>query len=299
MPNAPPTCWVVLTRPDANPESSGATPDIARVISDGNGQAGADAHQHEGREDVGEVGAVDARAAQPGQSGGDEQQRREQHGARPEAGDQPRGEPEGHHADRDRDRQERRARRPAPRTRARAAGTAPTGRTCRASPRRRASGRGSRRRRRGSAGCRAAAAASRPSPAATTKATSSANATARQPPGVRVDDRVDGEHQGRGDQDGARGVGARGPAEAGLALQQAHGQHEDQRSPIGTLTKKIQCQLSVSVRTPPSSRPIDAPAEPTKPKTPIAFACSRGSREHRDDHAEDHGRRRARRRRPG
>jgi hypothetical protein len=34
--------------------------------------------------------------------------------------------------------------------------------------------------------------------------------------------------------------------------------------PIGTLTKKIQCQLIASVSTPPASRPIDAPADATK-----------------------------------
>ncbi len=47
--------------------------------------------------------------------------------------------------------------------------------------------------------------------------------------------------------------------------------------PTGTLMKKIQCQLMASVSTPPASRPIDPPAEATNPKTPIAFACSRGS----------------------
>ena len=31
------------------------------------------------------------------------------------------------------------------------------------------------------------------------------------------------------------------------------------------------------VRMPPASNPIEAPAEATKEKTPIAFACSRGS----------------------
>ena len=35
--------------------------------------------------------------------------------------------------------------------------------------------------------------------------------------------------------------------------------------PIGMLTKKIQCQLIDSVRTPPASRPIEPPAEATKP----------------------------------
>ena len=47
--------------------------------------------------------------------------------------------------------------------------------------------------------------------------------------------------------------------------------------PIGRLIRKIQCQLIAWVRTPPASRPIEPPAEATKPKTPIAFACSRGS----------------------
>jgi hypothetical protein len=47
--------------------------------------------------------------------------------------------------------------------------------------------------------------------------------------------------------------------------------------PIGMLTKKIQCQLIVSVSTPPSSSPSEPPATATKVYAPIAFACSRGS----------------------
>ena len=35
-PSAPPTCWLVLTRPETRPESSGVAVDIASVISDGN-----------------------------------------------------------------------------------------------------------------------------------------------------------------------------------------------------------------------------------------------------------------------
>ena len=35
-------------------------------------------------------------------------------------------------------------------------------------------------------------------------------------------------------------------------------------TPIGRLTKKIQCQEIASVRTPPARRPIEAPAEATK-----------------------------------
>jgi hypothetical protein len=34
-PSAPPTCTVVLTRPEARPASLGSTPDIDSVISDG------------------------------------------------------------------------------------------------------------------------------------------------------------------------------------------------------------------------------------------------------------------------
>jgi hypothetical protein len=40
------------------------------------------------------------------------------------------------------------------------------------------------------------------------------------------------------------------------------------------LTRKIQCQLSTSVRIPPASTPITPPPERTNPKTPIAFARS-------------------------
>ena len=47
--------------------------------------------------------------------------------------------------------------------------------------------------------------------------------------------------------------------------------------PIGILTRKIQCQLIVSVRTPPSTTPMLPPPEATNPKRPIAFARSAGS----------------------
>ena len=45
-------------------------------------------------------------------------------------------------------------------------------------------------------------------------------------------------------------------------------------SPIGRLMKKIQCQLRASVRTPPRTWPIDAPAAPVKLKIAIALARS-------------------------
>ena len=41
--------------------------------------------------------------------------------------------------------------------------------------------------------------------------------------------------------------------------------------------RKIQCQLIVSVSTPPTRRPIVPPPEATNANRPIAFACSRGS----------------------
>ncbi len=48
-------------------------------------------------------------------------------------------------------------------------------------------------------------------------------------------------------------------------------------TPIGRLTKKIQCQLIDWVSTPPATRPTDPPAEATNANTPIALACSLGS----------------------
>ena len=48
-------------------------------------------------------------------------------------------------------------------------------------------------------------------------------------------------------------------------------------APTGRFTKKIQCQFSTWVRTPPASRPTAAPADATKANVPIALACSLGS----------------------
>ena len=45
---------------------------------------------------------------------------------------------------------------------------------------------------------------------------------------------------------------------------------------MGTLTKKIQCQLTACVMSPPASNPTAAPAEAMKLKTPKALACSSG-----------------------
>ena len=48
-------------------------------------------------------------------------------------------------------------------------------------------------------------------------------------------------------------------------------------SPIGTLMKKIQCQLTAWVSTPPTSNPIEPPAEATKAYTLMAVTRWRGS----------------------
>ncbi len=48
-------------------------------------------------------------------------------------------------------------------------------------------------------------------------------------------------------------------------------------SPMGRLTKKIQCQLTACVMRPPAIRPTAAPADAMKLKTPNAFARSSGS----------------------
>ena len=46
---------------------------------------------------------------------------------------------------------------------------------------------------------------------------------------------------------------------------------------MGSLTKKIQCQLTACVMSPPAINPTAAPADATKLKMPNAFARSRGS----------------------
>ena len=60
--------------------------------------------------------------------------------------------------------------------------------------------------------------------------------------------------------------------------------------PIGTFTRKIQCQLKRPVSTPPRSTPTAPPPDITKPKTPIAFARSAGLGEQAHDQGEGDGR---------
>jgi hypothetical protein len=46
---------------------------------------------------------------------------------------------------------------------------------------------------------------------------------------------------------------------------------------MGTLMKKIRCQLIAWVSIPPAKSPTEPLAEAAKLKTPIALACCRGS----------------------
>ena len=86
MPNAPPTCCVVFTSPEASPESSGATPDIASVISAGNASPPPMPSSEHRRQQVDEVAPVDRRPGQQRQPERDQRERREQHGARRRSG---------------------------------------------------------------------------------------------------------------------------------------------------------------------------------------------------------------------
>jgi hypothetical protein len=70
---------------------------------------------------------------------------------------------------------------------------------------------------------------------------------------------------------------SRGAAVATRALGITTSVRTTTRIPTGTLTRKIQCQLRVSVRMPPRSTPSEPPPEATKPKMPMAFARSVGS----------------------
>ena len=56
--------------------------------------------------------------------------------------------------------------------------------------------------------------------------------------------------------------------------------------PIGTLTRKIQCQLRRSVRTPPSSTPMLPPPAMQNPNTPSAFVALAGIGEEAHDQRE-------------
>ena len=85
-----------------------------------------------------------------------------------------------------------------------------------------------------------------------------------QPCSETCEDRVDAEHQPAGQQHRAGDVGAGLQADPGRASTSRIASSAV-AMPIGTLTKKIQCQLIASVSAPPASRPIEPPAEATNP----------------------------------
>ena len=231
---------------------------------------------HRGQE-VDDVAAVDRHRESSSEPGDDRRQRGQQHGARAEAAVQPRREAEREHADRQRDRQERRA--GADRVVAEHALQVQDGEEEHAEHARdhqhlhqvRA------RRRCGSAGCRARSsgrsavrlAPDERRPAARRRPRRAAASARRRSCRRRASAR-----RSRAPRPARRRRRAgRGPVSG--ASSRAPSSHA--ATPIGTLTKKIQCQSSAWVSTPPASRPIDAPAEATNEKTPIAFACSPGS----------------------
>ena len=85
---------------------------------------------------------------------------------------------------------------------------------------------------------------------------------ARSSRGRGADDRVDGAHQRRGDEQRAQPVDAMAEPEPVVRGDESRPSASVAR-PIGTLTKKIQCQLSACVRSPPASRPSEPPATET------------------------------------
>ena len=69
----------------------------------------------------------------------------------------------------------------------------------------------------------------------------------------------------------------RWPRGAAPALGRNRSERRQTATPIGTLTRKIQCQSSRLVSTPPRSTPMLPPPAATNPNTPIALARSVGS----------------------
>ena len=78
---APPTCTVELTMPDASPESSIATPDIASGISDGKARPAPTPMNTVAGEHVGQEGAVDRRAGEQQQADADRHDAGDEHAA--------------------------------------------------------------------------------------------------------------------------------------------------------------------------------------------------------------------------
>ena len=116
----------------------------------------------------------------------------------------------------------------------------------------------------------------------TTNETSSAIADGEEadrparPPAVRarLDDRVDEHEQPGRDGDRAGDVARLGLLLADLVRDHAQREQSAAAMPIGRLMKKTQRHESVSVRTPPSSRPAAPPPAAIALQTPSAFVRS-------------------------
>ncbi len=80
-PSAPPTCAVVLTRPEARPASSWVAPDIASVISAGKDAAEPMPSRSIDGQDVASVVAVHRRAGEQQQPDADQHQPGDQRSA--------------------------------------------------------------------------------------------------------------------------------------------------------------------------------------------------------------------------
>src|ERR1041385_6431320 len=76
----------------------------------------------------------------------------------------------------------------------------------------------------------------------------------------------------------APGTSRRAPAAAGGVRGSSTAAPRKTPMPMGMFTRKTQCQLSESVRMPPSRTPMAPPPAATKPKKPMARASSFGSR---------------------
>ena len=131
-----------------------------------------------------------------------------------------------------------------------------------------------------------------------TNAASSATASAPSSERVCVDDRVDAEHQRAGDEDGAGDVGARAQAEprSGSSSRSAKtsaasaDRHVDEEDPVPVQRLgEYAADQQADRRAGGGDEAEDADR--------LRLLARRG--EHRHDHAEDHGGARARRRRPG
>src|ERR1041385_8560892 len=76
----------------------------------------------------------------------------------------------------------------------------------------------------------------------------------------------------------APGTSRRAPAAAGGVRGSSTAAPRKTPMPMGMFTRKTQCQLSESVRMPPSRTPMAPPPAATKPKKPMARAAPSGSR---------------------